>query len=132
MRGANPLIEAWAKDDPQIILLNLDAQYQNADGSLKTELFNDGIHPNDKGYRIWARELKKVMERDAVPFRRRVSQKLTGIPGGEYALSYMIDEGSGWQRRTKTLTATNGACEIVFDFTTPCRIDDVMLIKNDK
>ena len=61
VRGANPLIEKWAKDDPQIVLLNLDEKFQNVDGSLKAELFNDGIHPNDKGYRIWACELKKVM-----------------------------------------------------------------------
>ena len=43
----------------------------------------------------------------------------------------MIDEGNGWQRRTETLAATNGECEIVFDFTTPCRIDDVILKRKE-
>ena len=69
---------------------------------------------------------------DTVPFRRRVSQKIDGLPDGEYTLSYMLDEGAGWQRATETLTASNGECEIVFDHTTPCRIDDVTLIKKDK
>jgi hypothetical protein len=44
----------------------------------------------------------------------------------------MIDEGSGWQRRTETLSATNGECEIVFDRTTTCRIDDVTLTKKGR
>ena len=61
VRGANPLIEAWAKEDKQIVLLNLDDKFMNADGTLKAELFNDGIHPNAEGYRIWATELKKLM-----------------------------------------------------------------------
>ncbi len=63
VRGTNSLIEAWAKDDPQIVILNLDPFFLNADGSVKSELFNDGLHPNPAGYRIWARELKKVMKR---------------------------------------------------------------------
>ena len=46
--------------------------------------------------------------------------------------SIMIDEGSGWQRRTETLSATNGECEIVFDRTTTCRIDDVTLTKKGR
>ena len=69
---------------------------------------------------------------DTVPFRRRVSQKISGMPDGDYTLSYMINEGDSWQHRTETLTATNGECEIVFVRTIPCRIDNVMLIKKDK
>ena len=68
---------------------------------------------------------------DTVPFRRRVSQKVDGLPDGEYTLSYMLDEGAGWQHRTETLTATNGACEIVFDRTIPCRIDDITLTRKE-
>lgn len=62
VRGANPLIEAWAKEDKQIVVLNLDPYFLNEDGSVKSELFNDGIHPNPAGYKIWARELKKVLK----------------------------------------------------------------------
>ena len=62
VRGANPLIEAWAKEDKQIVLLNLDDKFMNAEGSLKVELFNDGIHPNAEGYRIWAAELKNIIK----------------------------------------------------------------------
>lgn len=39
----------------------LDEFFMNKDGTVKTELFNDGIHLNDAGYRIWARELKKTI-----------------------------------------------------------------------
>lgn len=65
VRGANPLIEEWAKCDPRITLLNLDPYFLNEDGSVKTELFNDGIHPNPAGYRIWARRLKEVVAKSA-------------------------------------------------------------------
>ena len=61
VRGANPIIEEWAAKDPQITLLNLERFFMNDDGSLKSELFNDGLHPNPAGYRIWAHELKKVI-----------------------------------------------------------------------
>ena len=44
--------------------------------------------------------------------------------------SAMIDEGAGWQRRTDKLTATNSQCEITFDRTVPCRIDDVTLTRD--
>ena len=63
---------------------------------------------------------------DTVPFRRRVSQTLAGLSD-----SYMIDEGSGWQRRTETLAATSSVCKIVFDRSSPCRIDDVTLVRKD-
>ena len=68
---------------------------------------------------------------DTVPFHRRVSQKIEELPDGEYTLAYSIDEGAGWQHRTETLTATNGECEIVFDRTTPCRIDDITLTRKE-
>lgn len=61
VRGANPLIRQWAAQDDRITLLDLDEFFQNPDGSVKKELFNDGIHPNEAGYRIWARELKKAI-----------------------------------------------------------------------
>lgn len=64
VRGANPLIEAFAANHPQVILLNLDSKFLDASGNVRTELFNDGIHPNAEGYRIWAREIKAIMARE--------------------------------------------------------------------
>lgn len=76
VRGANPLIEAWAKEDSQITLLNLDDKFQNADGTLKSELFNDGIHPNAEGYRIWATALKEIM--DLKPVQAEENNEVSG------------------------------------------------------
>ena len=64
VRGANPYIEKIAEGDDQIILLNLDSRFQDESGRVREELFNDGIHPNAEGYRIWARELKKIMSNE--------------------------------------------------------------------
>lgn len=83
VRGTNSLIEAWAKDDPQIVILNLDPFFLNADGSVKSELFNDGLHPNPAGYRIWARELKKVLRADK---------------GGHYIFAYFKDNTTDGQQ----------------------------------
>ena len=67
VRGANPMLREIAKNDPQVELLDLDPYFLNADGSVKEELFNDGLHPNPAGYRIWARELKKLISPETLP-----------------------------------------------------------------
>ena len=60
VRGANPLIESWAKDMEGVVILNLDNDLTNPDGTLRNELFLDGIHLNEAGYRIWAQRIKEL------------------------------------------------------------------------
>ena len=81
---------------------------------------------------------------DAAKVRFPVAPNMWGIffedidlslDGGIYAemvRNRSFEDGSGWQRRTETLSATNGECEIVFDRTTTCRIDDVTLTKKGR
>ena len=65
VRGVNPYLERFAAGDEQVTILDLDRFLQNQDGSLKSEYYLDRIHLNPAGYRIWARELKKLLTHTA-------------------------------------------------------------------
>ena len=41
-------------DGSSIRFLNINDKFQNADGTLKAELFADRLHPNPAGYQVWA------------------------------------------------------------------------------
>lgn len=43
-------------------LVDLSACLTNKDGKIDETLFRDGLHPNDKGYKLLARGLKKVLK----------------------------------------------------------------------
>ena len=61
VRGANRYLEEFAAHDGQVVWLDLDPFLLNDDGSIKAECYIDRIHLNPAGYRIWARELKKLL-----------------------------------------------------------------------
>ena len=41
-------------------------QYFSENGKLKKELSSDGFHLNDHGYKIWAREVEKVLKTEGL------------------------------------------------------------------
>ena len=60
VRGANRYLEEFAAADDRVTILDLDEFLMNPDGSLKAEYYIDRIHLNPEGYKIWARELKRL------------------------------------------------------------------------
>ena len=47
----------------EVVFLDLQDQFTNADGSLKAELYTDGTHLTAKGYQVMADALEPVIER---------------------------------------------------------------------
>ena len=59
---ANKLIAAFA-DGQQVQYLNINDKLLDADGTLTKEIMPDALHPQQKGYRIWAESIEpKVAE----------------------------------------------------------------------
>ncbi len=62
---ANGLIEKLA-DDKAVFYLDIGSKYLKADGTLPRDLMPDLLHPNAKGYEIWAEAIepsvKKLMD----------------------------------------------------------------------
>jgi lysophospholipase L1-like esterase len=63
IRKANALIEAQCKDDRRLTYLDVATPMLGADGKPRPELFaDDGLHLNDKGYKLWAKLLMPLIE----------------------------------------------------------------------
>ncbi len=60
----NAIIAGYA-DNKHIFFADINQQFLDADGTLSTDIMPDLLHPNEKGYEIWAKamapELKKLM-----------------------------------------------------------------------
>ena len=41
-------------DNKQVFYMDIGEKFLTADGTLTTEIMNDGLHPTEKGYQIWA------------------------------------------------------------------------------
>ena len=41
-------------DNKQVFYLDIGDKFLTADGTLTTEIMNDGLHPTEKGYQVWA------------------------------------------------------------------------------
>jgi lysophospholipase L1-like esterase len=65
IRKTNAALDALQlADQPQIHVLDLWADFTNADGTLQAELFtNDHIHLNAAGYTVYAKRLRPLLER---------------------------------------------------------------------
>jgi lysophospholipase L1-like esterase len=57
MRGTIGAINdklATFADNKQVFYLDIGSKFLGADGTLSPDIFPDGLHPNEAGYRIWA------------------------------------------------------------------------------
>lgn len=57
----NNQIKTSLRQREKVTVLDWSPLLLRKDGKIKEELFSDGLHPNDKGYRIIACELKKIL-----------------------------------------------------------------------
>ena len=46
---------------PGVTLLDITAKWLQPDGSVNLELMPDSLHPNEKGYAVWAEALRPVL-----------------------------------------------------------------------
>jgi len=44
-----------------MIFLDITSKWQGPDGSLSKDIMPDALHPNQKGYAVWAEALKAVL-----------------------------------------------------------------------
>jgi lysophospholipase L1-like esterase len=58
----NAILPGFA-DNKNIFFLNINRALLSADGSLSKELMPDLLHPNEKGYEIWAVEMESELQR---------------------------------------------------------------------
>ena len=57
----NEMIKNYA-DGEKIVWLDFNKQLMQEDGTLSEEVFPDLLHPNEKGYRVWAEAVKPFIE----------------------------------------------------------------------
>ncbi len=48
-------------NDKNVFVLDINHNFLAADGTLPKELFPDGLHPNAKGYQIWAESIEAIV-----------------------------------------------------------------------
>ena len=53
---------AYQPKSGDIIWLDFNDKLMEEDGTLSETVFPDLLHPNEKGYRVWAEELKPFIE----------------------------------------------------------------------
>ena len=62
---ANEIVEMMLRvaGDPKIEYLDIKDAFLNDDGVLPTEIMPDLLHPNEKGYKIWAEAVEPTIKR---------------------------------------------------------------------
>jgi beta-glucosidase len=58
----NAIISGYA-DGRHVFFANINAAFLNADGTLSREVMPDLLHPQEKGYEIWARSMDPMLKK---------------------------------------------------------------------
>lgn len=58
----NRIIETFA-DGTNVVFLNINQAFLNENGALPTDVMPDLLHPNEKGYEIWANAVRPTLEK---------------------------------------------------------------------
>jgi lysophospholipase L1-like esterase len=58
----NSIIAGYA-DGRHVFFANINASLLNADGTLSRDIMPDMLHPEEKGYEIWARSMEPVLQK---------------------------------------------------------------------
>ena len=64
LNRVNEIIQTFA-DGKTVVYLNINEAFLNETGALPCEVMPDLLHPNEKGYEIWANAVKPVIEKMA-------------------------------------------------------------------
>ena len=60
--ATNRILEGYA-DGQRVFFLNLNDKFLEADGTLPKSIMPDLLHPNEKGYAIWAESMEPTIEK---------------------------------------------------------------------
>ncbi len=64
MKEANGLIEEYSKENPLLHYVDTAAPMLEKDGQVRRDIYlDDGLHMNDKGYEVWTKVLRPVMDK---------------------------------------------------------------------
>jgi beta-glucosidase len=58
----NGLISGYA-DGRQVVFLNINESFTSADGTLSRDIMPDLLHPNEKGYALWAQAIDPMLKK---------------------------------------------------------------------
>ena len=105
IRKINSLYAEAVKGDPQVTVINTWAMFADEEGNARKEEFPDLLHPNKKGYAMWAGTLLPVLE----------TLNLVEVPEDDfqpepgYELIFNGRDLTGWgYRNPKTLEKLEG------------------------
>jgi beta-glucosidase len=60
--ATNKLLKSLA-DDQHVFFLDINAQFLDADGTLSKDIMPDFLHPNEKGYELWAAAMEPTIKK---------------------------------------------------------------------
>ena len=64
VQATNALIKNFCESDEKLFFFDLADQFLTKDGQPRDDLFiQDGLHLNEKGYKIWVDEMKPILEK---------------------------------------------------------------------
>lgn len=63
IRELNTRLAEWAASQSLLEFADIGRHFLEADGTLPPRLMNDGVHPTDPGYRIWAEAIEPHVQR---------------------------------------------------------------------
>jgi len=59
----NAIISSYDQLYPFLTYLDIGKKFLNSDGSINNELMPDFLHPNARGYKVWAEAMEATVER---------------------------------------------------------------------
>jgi lysophospholipase L1-like esterase len=62
IKGLNAIISGYVSD-PHVTYLDFGADFLQPDGTLPADIMPDHLHPNAKGYEIWAKAITPVVQK---------------------------------------------------------------------
>jgi len=63
VRQTNRILAGYDYPDDEVVFMDLQDRFMNADGTLKAGLYTDGTHLTTKGYEVWADAIQPEIER---------------------------------------------------------------------
>ena len=60
----NRVLKAELENTPQVTFIDGDTPLLDKNGEVDPSMFRDGLHLNDKGYRIWTQLIREAMKKN--------------------------------------------------------------------